>query len=63
MWNKPWKLREGIMIGAGLLVTGILLQATVGKIEWDWIAFPVNVIVLAAFLILLGVMNALRKKV
>lgn len=63
MWNKPWKLREGIMIGAGLLVTGILLQATVGKIEWDWIAFPVNVIVLAAFLILLGVINALRKKV
>ena len=63
MWNKPWKLREGIMIGAGLLVTGILLQATVGKIEWDWIAFPVNVIGLAAFLILLGVMNALRKKV
>lgn len=63
MWNKPWKLREDIMIGAGLLVTGILLQATVGKIEWDWIAFPVNVIVLAAFLILLGVMNALRKKV
>lgn len=63
MWNKPWKLREGIMIGAGLLVTGILLQATVGKIEWDWIAFPVNVIILAAFLVLLGVMNVLRKKI
>lgn len=63
MWNKPWKYKEGVMIGIGLLVTGFLLQAIVGKIEWDWIAFPVNIIVLLSFLILLGVMHAFRKKV
>lgn len=63
MWNKPWKYREGFMIGTGLLITGFLLQATVGKIEWDWVAFPINVIVLLSFLILLGVMHAFRKKV
>lgn len=63
MWNKPWKYKEGVMIGAGLLVTGFLLQATVGKIEWGWVTFPVNVIVLFLFLILLGVMHVFHKKV
>lgn len=63
MWNKPWKYKEGMMTGTGLLATGFLLQATVGKIEWDWVAFPVNVIVLFLFLILLGIMHAFRKKV
>jgi hypothetical protein len=63
MWNKPWKYREGFMIGTGLLITGFLLQATVGKIEWDWVAFPINVIVLLSFLIMLGVMHAFCKKV
>ncbi|WP_455672312.1 cytochrome c biogenesis protein ResB [Phocaeicola sp.] len=63
MWNRPWKYKEGVMIGSGLLVTGFLLQATVGKIEWDWIAFPVNVVVFVFLLILLCVMHAFRKKV
>lgn len=63
MWNKPWKYKEGMMIGAGLLVTGFLLQATVGKIEWAWVAFPVNVFVLFLFLILLEGMHVFRKKV
>lgn len=63
MWNRPWKYKEGVMIGGGLLATGFLLQATVGRIEWNWVAFPVNVIVLFFFLLLLGVMHAFRKKV
>lgn len=63
MWNKPWKYKEGAMIGAGLLITGFLLQASIGKIEWDWVAFPVNLIVLFLFLILLGGMHALRRRV
>lgn len=63
MWNRPWRYKEGMMIGGGLLITGFLLQATVGKIEWDWIAFPVNFIVLLFLLILLGVMHTFRKRV
>lgn len=63
MWNKPWRYKEGMMIGCGLLVTGFLLQAAVGKIEWDWIAFPVNTVVLLLLLVSLGVMHAFRKKV
>lgn len=46
-----------------MLVTGFLLQATVGRIEWEWIAFPVNVVVLLLFFVLLGMMHALRRKV
>ena len=26
MWSKPWSYKEGLVIGAGLLVIGILLQ-------------------------------------
>ncbi len=63
MWQKPWKYKEGILAGAGLLATGILLQASVGGIDWERMAFPVNVIVLCLFLLALTVMNALRRKV
>ena len=26
MWSKPWSYKEGLTIGAGLLIIGILLQ-------------------------------------
>ena len=35
MWSKPWSYKEGLAIGAGLLIIGILLQMTVGAINWD----------------------------
>ncbi len=63
MWEKPWKYKEGILAGASLLATGMLLQASVGGIDWGRMAFPVNVIVLCLFLLALTVMNALRRKV
>ena len=33
MWNKPYTLKEGTAIVAGLLVTGGLLQVTLGPLE------------------------------
>lgn len=33
MWSKPWSYKEGLIIGAGLLVIGALLQITVGGIN------------------------------
>ena len=30
MWNKPWKYREGFAISIGLLITGALLQVSIG---------------------------------
>lgn len=63
MWSKPWSYKEGLTIGAGLLVIGMLLQMTVGAINWDLFACPVNVIVLVVYIIALIAMHLLRKRV
>lgn len=63
MWIKPWGYKEGAIIGAGLFVIGILLQMTVGNIHWSLFAFPVNVIVLLVYVIVLAGMHLLRKRV
>lgn len=63
MWNKPWSLKEGFLIGGGLLAVGLLLQATIGPIDWDLFAAPVNYIVLALLLALIGAMFLFRRRV
>jgi len=63
MWNKPWKMKEGFLLGGGLVAVGLVLQATVGPVRWDALAFPVNVVVLAAFLVLLTAAWLLRRQV
>lgn len=63
MWSKPWSYKEGLVIGAGLLVIGILLQMAVGAINWSLFACPVNVIVLVVYIIALVAMHLLRKRV
>ena len=63
MWSKPWSYKEGLAIGAGLLIIGILLQMTVGAINWDLFACPVNVIVLLVYIVALIAMPLLRKRV
>ncbi len=50
MFQKPWTYREGIIIGVGLAIVGILLQLSVGTINWSLFAFPLNIIALAAVL-------------
>ena len=63
MWSKPWSYKEGLVIGAGLLVIGALLQMSVGTINWSLFACPVNVIVLVVYLIALIAMHLLRKRI
>lgn len=63
MWNKPWKLAEGFLIGGGLIVVGLLLQITVGEIDWQAFAFPVNIILLVAYLFAVVGMYAARNRV
>ncbi|NLV52298.1 MAG: hypothetical protein GXY64_03415, partial [Bacteroidales bacterium] len=53
MWNKPWSLKEGVAIGGGLVLVGLLLQLFAGPVDWDVFAWPVNVIVLSVLLLLL----------
>ena len=63
MWVKPWNMKEGFLIGGGLLVVGLLLQVAMGPIRWKLFAWPVNLIVLILLLAVIGAMFALRRKV
>lgn len=63
MWTKPWGFKEGVATGCGLFATGILLQATLGRIEWAAFAAPVNVVALAGYLLLVAAAHLLRRRV
>ena len=63
MWTKPYSLREGFTIGGGLVLTGLMLQLSIGPVSWDAFAYPVNVIVLAVLLAICLAIWLLRRKV
>ena len=63
MWNKPWKLKEGFVIGGGLVLTGLLLQITSGPVVWSIFSFPVNVVAPIVFLALIIIAYAFRDRV
>ena len=52
MWKYPWGYKEGFAVGAGLILTGLLLQISVGPIYTDFLLFPVNLILGILFIIL-----------
>jgi hypothetical protein len=56
-------MKEGFIIGGGLIALGLLLQAALGPIDWDFFASPVNYIALAVLLSFIGAMYLLRRKV
>lgn len=63
MWKKPWGYREGATIAAGLLLTGILLQGSVGKIDWNLLSCPVNIILLIVYIIVLAMVSGLSGRI
>lgn len=63
MWSKTWGYKEGLTIGAGLLIIGTLLQVTVSGIQWSLLAYPMNIIVLLVYIIGLACMHLLRKRI
>ena len=63
MWNKTWTMKEGFIIGGGLIVAGLLLQLSVGPVVWDAFAWTANGFVLSVFFVMLTTMVYLRKKV
>ena len=63
MWTKPYGMKEGFLLGGGLVFAGLMLELTVGQVVWDAFSWPANGIVLAFFLILIGLMHLLRKKI
>ena len=63
MWTKPWTMKEGFLIGGGLILVGLMLQLSVGPVVWEAFAWPANGIVLAGFLTVIAAMYLLHKKV
>ena len=63
MWTKPYGMKEGFLIGGGLIFAGLMLELSVGPVVWDAFRWPVNGIVLAVFLALIVITFLLRKKV
>ena len=53
----------GFLLGGGILAAGILLQVFAGPFPWARLAFPVNAVLLALFLLLLVLLYAFRRKV
>ena len=60
MWQKPWTMTEGFLIGGGLIVAGLMLELSIGPVVWDAFQWPVNGIVLALFLAMLVALHLLR---
>ena len=63
MWTKPYGMKEGFLIGGGLIIAGLMLELSAGPVDWDAFRWPVNGIVLAAFLALIAIIYLLRKRV
>ena len=63
MWTKPYGMKEGFLIGGGLIFAGLMLELSVGPVDWDAFRWPVNGIVLAGFLALIAILFLLRKRV
>ncbi len=63
MWNKPYSLKEGITIAVGLTLTGLVLQFTIGSLEWDIFTWPANLVALVVLISALLAVWMLRKRV
>ena len=63
MWHKPWRMKEGFVIDAGLTIIGLVLQFSLGPVDWSLFAWPINIIVLGIFLLLSGIIFTFRSKV
>ena len=63
MWTKPYGMKEGFLIGGGLVIVGLILELSLGPVDWDAFRWPVNGIALAGFLALIAIIFQLRKRV
>ncbi|MDD4778125.1 MAG: cytochrome c biogenesis protein ResB [Fermentimonas sp.] len=62
VWESPWGYPEGFIVATGVVLAGILLQLTSGKLNPDLYAYPVNIIIGALFVIGLLTIHFIYKK-
>ena len=63
MWSKPWNLSEGFVVGAGVIAVGLMLELSVGSMDWNAFAWPANIIALCVLLALIIVFHLTHKRV
>lgn len=63
MSKKPWGLAEGFRVCGAIIVAGLILQFTVGPTDWNLMARPVNIFVLAAVVLSVVLMHLLSRRV
>ena len=56
-------MKEGFAISIGMMVTGLLLQFSMGTVEWSLLSWPANFVVLVAFVVGAIMLYAMRSKV
>ena len=56
-------MKEGFLIGGGLILLGLILELCIGPVVWETFAWPVNGLMMAFLLAVIVVMFLLRKKV
>ena len=61
--RKPWGMTAGGLVCMAIVAAGLLLQAVLGPVHWEGMAWPVNAIVLAVMLLGIVLMTLLRGKV
>lgn len=62
MSDKQLRITEGWAVAAGVVAAGLVLQLLAGPFRWEVFAFPVNVIVCAAFITVGVCIFLFRKK-
>ena len=55
-------MKEGFLIGGGLIIVGLALELSVGPVAWEAFAWPINGFVLAGFLAIIALIFLLRKR-
>ena len=63
MQTRPYGMKEGFLIGGGLIMAGLMLELSVGPVDWDAFRWPVNGIVMTAFLSIIALIYLLRKRI
>lgn len=56
-------MKEGFAISIGMMVTGLLLQFSMGAVEWSLLSWLANFVVLVAFVVGAIMLYAMRSKV
>lgn len=56
-------MKQGFAVCGVLFLLGLLLQVLVGEVQWDALAWPVNIFLLAAWLVIISDIFFLRRRV